>query len=44
MRKEPGSMERRITIFVSEEFAAELKSEVARWGKVIADAKIPKIE
>jgi tripartite-type tricarboxylate transporter receptor subunit TctC len=27
-----------------EEFAAELKSEVARWGKVIADAKIPKIE
>jgi len=27
-----------------EEFAAELRSEVARWGKVIADAKIPKIE
>jgi tripartite-type tricarboxylate transporter receptor subunit TctC len=27
-----------------EEFAAELRSEVARWSKVIADAKIPKIE
>ena len=27
-----------------EEFASELRSEVARWGKVIADAKIPKIE
>ncbi|HEY6258111.1 MAG TPA: tripartite tricarboxylate transporter substrate binding protein [Xanthobacteraceae bacterium] len=27
-----------------EAFAAELKAEVARWGKVIADAKIPKIE
>jgi tripartite-type tricarboxylate transporter receptor subunit TctC len=27
-----------------QEFATELKSEVARWGKVIADAKIPKIE
>jgi tripartite-type tricarboxylate transporter receptor subunit TctC len=27
-----------------EEFAAELRSEVVRWGKVIADAKIPKIE
>jgi tripartite-type tricarboxylate transporter receptor subunit TctC len=26
------------------EFAAELKAEVARWGKVIRDAKIPKIE
>lgn len=25
-------------------FAAELRSEVARWAKVIADAKIPKIE
>ena len=25
-------------------FAAELKREVARWAKVIADAKIPKIE
>jgi tripartite-type tricarboxylate transporter receptor subunit TctC len=27
-----------------EEFGAELKSEVARWAKVIRDAKIPKIE
>ena len=27
-----------------EEFASELRSEVARWGKVIADAKISKIE
>ncbi len=27
-----------------DEFAAELKREVARWGKVIRDAKIPKIE
>ena len=27
-----------------EEFAVELKTEVARWAKVIHDAKIPKIE
>ena len=27
-----------------EEFAVELKTEVARWAKVIRDAKIPKIE
>jgi len=27
-----------------EEFAVELKAEVARWAKVIRDAKIPKIE
>jgi len=27
-----------------EAFAAELKREVALWAKVIADAKIPKIE
>jgi len=27
-----------------DEFAAEIKSEVARWGKLIGDAKIPKIE
>jgi tripartite-type tricarboxylate transporter receptor subunit TctC len=27
-----------------EEFAVELKAEVARWAKVIRDAKIPQIE
>jgi tripartite-type tricarboxylate transporter receptor subunit TctC len=26
------------------EFAAALKADVARWGKLIGDAKIPKIE